>query len=119
MSKPSKYLRRLSEPVYLPLDADKVDSEYPFETDKHPHLKVRPLSYGEMMTLNSVSPEDMPAEVAGFVVGRGGDWGDCALPEPGDDLELWLRKQIPGVVLSEVVRDIVELNTLSEAAGNS
>lgn len=118
MSKSNKYLRRLAEPLYLPLDADRAPEGFEFESASHPHLKLRPLTYGEMMSLSGIDPAALPAEVAALVVGRGGDWSLCAYPEPGESVEHWMRAVIPGRDLNEMVQEIVKANTLSADAGN-
>jgi hypothetical protein len=115
----NKYLRRLAEPVFLPMDAERVPDDFEFESDSHPHVKVRAVTFGEMTTIQSVEPDHMPAEIAALIVGTGGDWGLCSMPAPGDDLERWLRTEVPIRDLNQIIRDIVDLNTVSDAAGNS
>jgi hypothetical protein len=96
-----------------------VPDDFEFESDSHPHVKVRAVTFGEMTTIQSVEPDHMPAEIAALIVGTGGDWGLCSMPAPGDDLERWLRTEVPIRDLNQIIRDIVDLNTVSDAAGNS
>ena len=115
----NKYLRRLAEPVYLPMDAERVPDDFEFESSDHPHIKVRAVTFGEMTTLQAIEPDHLPAEIAALIVGTGGDWSLCALPAPGDDLERWLRAEVPLRDLNQIVTDVVAVNTVSDAAGNS